>query len=45
MKKVLKVLLIFLLIAALAAGGVFAYFKFRKQKPCTVYPAMQWLMT
>ena len=44
MKKALKISLICVLIAALIAGGVFAYFKFRKQKPCTVYPAMQWLM-
>ena len=45
MKKALKIILICLLILALIAGGVFAYFKFRKQKPCTVYPAMQWLMS
>ena len=45
MKKALKIILICLIAAALIAGGIFAYFKFRKQKPCTVYPAMQWLMS
>ncbi len=45
MKKALKIILIVLLIAGLLAGGVFAYLKLRKPKPCTVYPAMQWLMS